>query len=492
MKFDIYISYKRHRKEAAALLYYQLINRGYSAFYDLAQMRRDNFDEQIYRHIEGANDVFVFLDETSLNACKNGTWRDDWFCKEIIHALKLKKNIIPVLLDGYEMPDDRTLPKELKQLTKKHAPEYSLSYIDAYIDLLINKFITSTSQRGNCCNSAYNFYSDQDCEIYRAGRFVGNVLGGVQVPLTIWVSRSGRAKFVCKNVATGEERLQIETIGINETRDVNIEWGKSENPGGEIPKPISAFLTNMIFVNGGTFTMGATFEQGSDAFYDERPAHQVTLNDYYIGEYEVTQALWEYVMSYSGKCVDGTTLFPEREIWFGNAPEARFGKGDDFPAYNVSYDDIVNVFLPRLCRITGLQYRLPTEAEWEYAARGGNKSQGYKYSGSDIIDDVALYGANQYYSNRQRYGVQPIKRKRSNELGLYDMSGNVSEWCSDCYGDYSSSPQTNPSGSSSGDYYVIRGGSWLSHKKSCRVSCRGVMSPTSRFNTLGFRLARSK
>jgi len=219
----------------------------------------------------------------------------------------------------------------------------------------------------------------------------------------------------------------------------------------------------MVYVEGGTFTMGATSEQGSEADDDEYPAHKVTLSSYYIGETEVTQALWQAVM--------------------GNNP-SKF-KGDNLPVELVSYND-VQEFIEQLNYKTGKTFRLPTEAEWEYAARGGNKSKGYKYSGSNNIEDVAWYDGN---SNRKTHTV---KTKQANELGLYDMSGNVFEWCSDWYGDYSSSSQTNPQGPNSGSGRVSRGGSWGSNARSCRVSYRDYGYPSNRDYVSGFRLALAR
>ena len=244
----------------------------------------------------------------------------------------------------------------------------------------------------------------------------------------------------------------------------------------------------MVFVKGGTFTMGATSEQGtSDPYEDEYPTHQVTLSDFYIGKYEVTQQLWEYVMKYSGTAADGSKMsaYYSLDVWLGTNPSSSYGVGNYYPAYNVSWEDIVNIFIPRLNKITGKTFRLPTEAEWEYAARGGNKSRGYKYSGSNTIGDVAWYWDNS--SNE----THPVGTKSPNELGLYDMSGNVLEWCSDWYGDYSSSSQTNPTGPTSNSIRVRRGGSWLTYASHCRVSHRYNIyrgSPDFRNSALGFRL----
>lgn len=245
----------------------------------------------------------------------------------------------------------------------------------------------------------------------------------------------------------------------------------------------------MIAVEGGTFTMGATPEQWNSSYgSDELPTHQVTLSDFYIGKYEVTQQLWEYVMSYSGTCADGSTMSAyASDVWLGSNPSSSYGVGSYYPAYYVSWEDIVNIFIPRLNKITGKTFRLPTEAEWEYAARGGNKSQGYKYSGSNTIGDVAWYYGNQTSK------MHEVGTKSPNELGLYDMSGNVWEWCSDWYGNYSSMVQTNPSGAGSGSYRVIRGGAWFSYDQSCRVSKRDGNPPGNRINySLGLRLVCSR
>ena len=215
----------------------------------------------------------------------------------------------------------------------------------------------------------------------------------------------------------------------------------------------------MIRVDGGTFTMGATSEQGSGAFDNEKPAHRVTLSSYYIGETEVTQALWQAVM--------------------GSNP-SNF-KGDYRPVEQVSWDDC-QTFISKLNSLTGKTFRLPTEAEWEYAARGGNKSQGYKYSGSNTLGNVAWYFDNSVDK------THPVKTKSPNELGIYDMSGNVWEWCQDWYDSYSSSPQTNPTGPTSGSYGVYRGGSWYSSARLCRVSGRGSITPGRQRNFLGMRL----
>ena len=223
---------------------------------------------------------------------------------------------------------------------------------------------------------------------------------------------------------------------------------------------INNLIANMVYVEGGTFTMGATSEQGNDAWDDEKPTHQVTVSSFSIGKYEVTQAEWQAVM--------------------GSNP-SEF-QGFRRPVENVSWEDCQE-FIRRLNQKTGRNFRLPTEAEWEYAARGGRKSNGSKYVGGSSMDDVAWYDGN---SNSQTHDVG---QKRPNELGLYDMAGNVWEWCQDWYGSYSSSSQTNPKGPSSGSYRVYRGGSWCDNAGYCRVSFRFSYNPSFRYGGLGLRLA---
>ena len=239
---------------------------------------------------------------------------------------------------------------------------------------------------------------------------------------------------------------------------------------------------NMIKVEGGTFKMGSN---DNEAYDNETPVHSVTLDDYYIGETEVTQELWEVVM--------GTTIEQQRqkaEEYYGFDCDL-YGQGATYPMYYISWKECQE-FIAKLNQLTGKEFCLPTEAEWEYAARGGNKSRGYKYAGSNTIGDVAWYDENDCVGvgkNSPDYGTHPVGTKSPNELGLYDMSGNVWEWCSDWYGEHSSSSQTNPTGSTSGSYRVLRGGSWYRYARYCRVSTRNRNNPDTRFSDYGFRLA---
>lgn len=236
----------------------------------------------------------------------------------------------------------------------------------------------------------------------------------------------------------------------------------------------TAFGINMkmVFVEGGTFTMGCTGDQGGDCEDDESP-RVTTVSSFYMGMLEVTQSQWEKVM--------GTSIHQQRNK---TDPEfSLFGAGADYPMYYVSWEE-AKEFCARLSRQTGKNYGLPTEAEWEYAARGGNKNEGTMYSGGWSIDDVAWYDGNSSQSTHM------CGTKSPNALGIYDMSGNVVEWCEDWYEEkYLLHDNDNPKGASTGSNRVIRGGCWLLPAYTCRVAERGATSPNMRDIFLGFRVA---
>ena len=233
----------------------------------------------------------------------------------------------------------------------------------------------------------------------------------------------------------------------------------SDKPPQGGPVTPTVVRVDMVLIQGGLFTMGCAPGQ-SDCAQTETPARSVRLGDYYIGKYEVTQGLWKAVM--------------------GSNP-SNFTGNDNLPVEQVSWDDIQE-FIVKLNTKTKQKYRLPTEAEWEYAARGGNISRGYAYPGSNNINEVAWYNGN---SGRQTH---PVGVKQPNELGLHDMAGNVLEWVSDFYGSYPSFDEVNPQGPPTGSDRAVRGGGWGDEAKYCRVSLRHNNSPDVRRSFLGFRL----
>ena len=244
------------------------------------------------------------------------------------------------------------------------------------------------------------------------------------------------------------------------TENDNTEFvDKRSNMFGMQVFNIKGTVFNMVVVEGGTFNMGK--KAGSLELESDRRLHNVTIDTYYIGETLVTQGLWLAVM--------------------GRNPSK---SNDDLqaPVDNVSWEDCQD-FIMRLNMLTGRKFRLPTEAEWEFAARGGNASTGYKYSGSNRLDDVAWYDGN---SDEKTH---PVKLKLPNELGIYDMSGNVWEWCSDWYGDYPSSDQINPKGAKEGLYRVLRGGGYDNRCECCAVSWRARNLSVKKDSFYGLRLA---
>ena len=294
----------------------------------------------------------------------------------------------------------------------------------------------------------------------------------------------GQSPRVFNGILVGNHKVEIKKDGYGtDSKTVSILDGQTASLSGVLTTNASSSVSSgtsltgntitipvkkgisidMVRVEAGTFTMGATAEM-KEPLEDEKPTHRVTLtNDYYIGKYEVTQALWQAVMDHNPS----------------------YFKGDNLPIENVSWDDCQE-FISKLNRITGKTFRLPTEAEWEYAARGGNKSRGYQYSGSSNLSDVA------WYEDNSGEKTHAVGTKQANELGIYDMSGNVLEWCQDRYDLYNSSSQVNPTGANSGSHRVFRGGNGACNARDCRSSFRNGYAPDGRGSALGLRLVLSE
>lgn len=215
-------------------------------------------------------------------------------------------------------------------------------------------------------------------------------------------------------------------------------------------------------VEGGAFVMGATPDQHDEHTISDKPAHTVVLSPFYMAETEVTNALWRAVM-------------PDRrfvEEWYDPTQ----------PITYVTWED-AQLFVHRLDSLTGMPFRLPTEAEWEYAARGGSKSKGFRFAGSDLCDTVAWNTANAGFKKHQ------VMKKQPNELGLYDMTGNVSEWCQDWFGQYYYGTEPNPQGPKEGEKRIVRGGSYDNCADNIHLSCRQYFLPDEANNTIGLRVA---
>ncbi|MDE6440124.1 MAG: SUMF1/EgtB/PvdO family nonheme iron enzyme [Bacteroidales bacterium] len=296
------------------------------------------------------------------------------------------------------------------------------------------------------------------------------------------VSKDGYETYTGAELSVTDRRTLVLSIALSPKENT----GPGTDSEQDYEETAFGMKLQMVAVEGGTFSMGATAEQGDDAYDWEKPVHGVTLDGFYIGAYEVTQSQWVAVME--------STVAQQRdkaaEYW-GEDPltVGLYGVGDNYPMYYVSWEEAQS-FCEKLSQKTGKTYRLPTEAEWEYAARGGNEVDGTKYAGSNAISDVAWYYDNSYGlgSSHPDYGTHPVGQKNPNALGLYDMSGNVWEWCQDWFGDYSSSSAVNPQGPSGGSDRVNRGGSWYGHAQYSRVSGRNNLTPGNRSFSLGFRI----
>ncbi len=259
---------------------------------------------------------------------------------------------------------------------------------------------------------------------------------------------------------------------VDNINGILIHWTDDMEISEEQKVVILDLIGNLVQVKGGSFMMGAQHTDDHSDNYDveaqenENPVHQVTLSDYFIGQFEITQRQWRTIMGYE-------------LVW-----QEQYGRGDDYPAYNVSWA-AANAFVDQLSAMTNLNFQLPSEAQWEYAARGGNKSQHYRYSGSDNVDMVA------WHKDNSDGTLHPVGGKQANELRLYDMSGSLWEWCMDTYKPYSNTPQMNPI-AESGNKYVLRGGAWTYFPTYCRITCRDSFAGNAASISVGFRVAMSQ
>ena len=544
MAFDIFISYKRKSLATANNLYYRLTTRGYSTFYDLEEMGRDNFNTQILEYIDNAKDVFVILEEGSLDACKDGTWQQDWFCREIAYAIKKEKNIIPILLGGYKMPDESFFPNEMKSLSLKQAPEFSFSFFGTYIDRLIEKkFLISVPNKQDKATSVFKFYSNENCQVFKDGKLVCSLDGMSDEPYYLPVNRKGDYRFKAINLVTGEGQTLKEHIDANEEKEIDINWESRLPLKPEQEWPMQPAISgdnylvdlgyvkfNMVRVEGGELMIGATENQKADAETNEHPAHLVKLPTFYIAQFPITQNIWEIVMGYnkshfsekekqlaenlskqslltesksashlwpsfhttvsSSKRSDHSFVF----MWSASPPKDKGQEWLDkinkfinpesseighYPAESLSHDEAIE-FVNRLSLMTNIPFSLPTEEEWEYAARGGKKSKGSIYAGSDNIDEVAWYQLNADNS------THPVGMKLPNELGLFDMCGNVWEWTETPAHIYGMDVVPGSS------VFIRRGGSWAHPDKNCRVSRRYASDHSKKTSGLGLRVVIRK
>ncbi len=550
MKYDVFISYRRKvGTHQARALKSDLELNGYRnrVFMDTDKLKGGDFTKKLRDTICESCNIIIIISQGCFDEKKEGT---DYFIYEISQALKQEKNLIPIYYDGVKYEDIKEHLHEIEDFPKQNAitydnnnPNGSISQIISFLKkekeileegyeslskkrakfrkklLLLNeesKDLNCPICKNNysaamsyCQTCGYKFFDDLEQSVAEEDELIQEK-ERKKKHLEVWKGYCERGKQqgndeqfkkLQSNISDLNDKLkesekqrkelevlkdkveklesQVESkkkelayrdlqLKESEKQRRNLELQLShltDNPSHQGKDSILEIKLDdnvkfkMIHVEGGTFMMGAN-EENSEASDDERPAHKVTLSSYSIGETAVTQALWEAVM--------------------GNNP-SHF-KGADRPVERVSWKDCQE-FIRKLNEKTNRKFRLPTEAEWEFAARGGNKSKGFKYAGSNNIVSVAWYDGN---SGNETH---PVAQKQPNELGLFDMSGNVYEWCQDWYGEYSNNSQTNPTGPEGGNYRMRRGGSWYNRAGFCRTSFRNYSTPSYRDDFLGLRLA---
>lgn len=511
MSYDIFLSYRRknadgHSNVAVSRTFkYAFEHHGYEVFFDFSDCTREFFADSILPAIRTCRYFVLVLTKGCLERCNE---KGDWLRREIEEALKFNRTIIPITPEGEFDGWPADMPEAVKTLDGLQITTIHMDGIfEANMEQLIKDRRMTPPQRRNeelenCAKLKVK--SNLDCLMYVDEEECANLTANKleKIPLRPgeymlkFESVENMADFIEEeyNMPDEDKLKKVDLLSIKQEREhreqeerererqekemkereererKEREQQEKERKEREVRErkacetrgefEVRGVRFKMIYVEGGTFMMGATKEQGNDAYDDEKPVHEVTLDDYYIGETVVTQELW--------KTVTGSNL-------------SRFQGDDNLPVECVSWED-AKAFIKKLNGITGRRFRLPTEAEWEYAARGGKRRKGYKYSGSNNLDEVA------WYSDNSEYRTHPVKGKCPNELGLYDMSGNVWEWCNDWYGEYRGETQKNPQGSVGGYGRVLRGGSWYGYARNCRVSYRFFSTSSIHFNFVGFRL----
>lgn len=492
--YDVFISYRRDGgSETAKHLRDLLVRDGYSVCFDIDTLREGRFDEALLRRVDECTDFILVVDKRCFNRTVDGSCKpeDDWLRMELARALHMRKNVVPVLLAGAVFPGN--LPDDIKEVKWHSGPTYSQEYFDQFYEKLKGYLHSKPSHTPRWVSWLKRHLSAIIILLLLVALGVVLMKGGM-LPIRKTVAPVDSIAQLTEDGDTVPEALlhqlseqvQRQTEQMAQVQPIVEKQETPESQLAEQEQPevqpsssnaqkseellsqvsnkvgVRQEMGKLLFtVNGVEFKMvkveGGTFMMGCDEGTDTKPVHKVMLSDYYIGETEVTQGLWKAVM--------------------GSNP-SYFKDDDNLPVENVSWG-MARDFISKMKDLTNLDFRLPTEAQWEYAARGGKKSRGYEFSGSPDVDNVAWYSDNK---------THPVKKKDKNELGLYDMSGNVYEWCRDRYGVYGGSTQLDPQGPSEGNYRVCRGGGWCDYASNMRISSRHNRNPMNKSNSIGLRL----
>ena len=524
MKYDVFISYRRESGTyQARALKSDLELNGYKnrVFMDTHSLKGGDFTKKIRDMIQESCNFVVIISQGCFVQKKKGI---DYFIYEISQALKLGKNVIPVYYDGVIYEDIKKHIDEIEDFPKQNpityhadSPDETITKIISFLktenELLKERFESVSREKAVirqkllllneesqdlkcpicknnysaamsfCQTCGYKFFDKLELSVAQSHERIQEK-ERTKKHNDIWLGyckqreHQGDDEQIKSLQSTITELKSTLSKTQKELSTKEKELEESEKQRKELELLLSNLTDNnlidknileiklnenvtfqMIYVEGGNFMMGVN-NGDSEANNDENPSHQVTLSSYYVGKTAVTQTLWEAVM--------------------GNNPST--DKGPFHPVINVSWDNCQE-FIRKLNKKTNRTFRLPTEAEWEFAARGGNMSKGFKYAGSNNIKDVAWCDDDAWNPKSH-----PVAQKQPNELGLYDMSGNVWEWCQDFYGIYNSESQINPTGPNDGRNRIIRGGGLSTKAKYCRVSFRGSHPPLGWRSDLGLRL----
>lgn len=454
-KYDVFISYRREGGDKYARTIQLELEKKYNVFLDFDELKDGVFDQRIMDAIKEASVFLLVLSHGALDRCIN---EDDWVRKEILYAAMCQSHIVPVTIidDNFEgVPAN--LPEDLKKLVGAHQfseLQMRTLFKSSMEELIRNRIEPYIKANGNS-GAEIHLEAEMDCELYCFNKHLATLHPNQDNIIRL---QPGTYKFTFKSTLyPGLQVTQKYSLSPGVFSDyIEVDLHPKNL---KLPPVIQQIIENMVVVEGGVFMMGATPEQGEDAEIDERPCHSVKVETFSIGKFAVTQEEWETIMGINPSGFQGLRLPVEQVSW---------------------YD--CESFITKLNEITGMSFRLPTEEEWEFAARGGILSKGYKFAGSNNIEEVAWY-----YDNCDGI-THEVGKKKPNELGLYDMSGNVWEWCQDTVKS-SDIIQDKPSEKESLFSRRNRGGGWISISKSCRVSNRNGSSPDVHYDDLGFRLA---
>lgn len=517
MKYDVFISSKSEDYHLAEDVYDFLRSKGLSVFIaseELKKIGEAHFSYAIDDVLD--HSIHMVVVASSVEYIKSKWVKYEWstFSNDLKSGYR-SGNLITILSTSIEL---KSLPASLRHQQSFQIENYKddiLDYLPVVRDVASSLIQEPPKDKEiiEISTAVFKFYSNENCQIFLEGEFVTNLVGMSDEPYRLSVHKKGDYRFKCVNLITGEVRIHKEHIDAGESKEVEVlwegrkpmipdyEWPNSrEVTGDSFTVQLGSAYFNLVRVEGGRISIGATAEQERHAESNEFPAHEVFVPTFYMGKFPVTQNVWEIVMGYNKSfykdkedrlskfnnvirsAVRGSVLGPVGMFVGGFRGALRADKSTvessdkgHYPAENVTFDE-AQEFVRRLSLLTNIKFDLPTEEEWEYAARGGCQSKNCLFAGSDEINDVA------WYRDNAEGTTHPVGEKQPNELGLYDMCGNVWEWTRTPASSYSNVIEPK------GDVYIRRGGSWWHEGRNCRVSFRYASHRSKKTSGLGLRV----